>query len=152
VNETDRVTTADVTCLCAWLRMATRATARVYDEALRPAGLRTTQFSLLARLDVDGPATLSRLADRLAIDRTTLRRELDPLHARGLVAFDTGADRRCRVVSLTPVGADRLAAAYPLWRQAQREVRARLGRERIERLLVELDAVVGATRDETAAA
>jgi DNA-binding MarR family transcriptional regulator len=126
--------------------MATRAAARVYDDALRPAELRTTQFSLLARLEADGPASLSRLADRLAIDRTTLRRELDPLQARGLVGLEPGLDRRRRVVSLTPAGEARLAAAYPLWRQAQREVRERLGRERTERLLIELDAVVGATR------
>ena len=138
-----------MTCLCAWLRMATRATARVYDEALRPAGLRTTQFSVLARLDADGPASLSWLAERLAIDRTTLRRELDPLRARGLVDMETGLDRRRRVVSLTPAGAEQLAVAFPLWLQAQRDVRARLGRERTDRLLGELDAVVRAALGET---
>src|SRR5215218_7029300 len=79
-------------CVCHSLRMATRAIARLYDAALEPAGLRTTQFSILARLEADGPGSLTELGARLLLDRTTLARELAPLHARGLVHIERGAD------------------------------------------------------------
>ena len=134
-------------CLYAWLRMATRAAARTYDGHLMEVGLRTTQFSLLARLDDDGPLALSRLAQRLAMDRTTLRRELDPLLTDGLVEVCPGGDRRQRIASLTEAGQERLALAYPRWREAQRDVRNRIGRDRIEGLLVELDALVEASQE-----
>ena len=70
--------------------MATRAVARVYDQALASHGLRTTQFSILARLDTHGPASVGDLAARLAMDRTTLAREAAPLVRAGLVEETTG--------------------------------------------------------------
>jgi DNA-binding MarR family transcriptional regulator len=118
--------------------MTTRAVTRLYDDALRPAGLRTTQFSLLARLDEEGPSALTRLARRLMLDRTSLARELGPLVDRGLLEVVPGEDRRTRIASLTDAGRDRLAVAYPLWRAVQRDVRERYGRERVDALLGEL--------------
>ena len=70
-------------CVCATLRMATRAVARIYDRALEPHGLRTTEYSILARLEVEGPSAVGHLAARLAMDRTTLAREAEPLIQRG---------------------------------------------------------------------
>jgi DNA-binding MarR family transcriptional regulator len=118
--------------------MTTRAVTRLYDDALRPTGLRTTQFSLLARLDEEGPSALTRLARRLLLDRTSLARELEPLVDRGLVELAAGEDRRTRIASLTESGRERLAVAYPLWRSLQRDVRERYGRERVDALLREL--------------
>jgi DNA-binding MarR family transcriptional regulator len=133
---------AEVDCVCAALRMATRAMSRVYDEALAPAGLRTTQYSILARLRVDGPLPVGRLAERLAMDRTTLSREIEPLVAAGLVSRREAEDRRRRVLELTPEGRERLRAARPLWERAQEGVRASLGEERAEALVRELHALV----------
>jgi DNA-binding MarR family transcriptional regulator len=125
-------------CVCASLRRATRALARVYDGALAPHGLRTTQFSILARLDVEGPSTLSRFASRLGMDRTTLTRELRPLVDLGLVSLATGDDRRQRVASLTEAGRERLEAARPTWLATQTEVAASFGLERTRAVLAEL--------------
>ncbi len=133
-------------CVCATLRMATRAVARIYDQALEPFGLRTTQYSILARLEVEGSAPLGHLAARLAIDRTTLAREVEPLVRVGLVAEARGEDRRRRVLSLTPDGLSRLESAQPAWRAAQRSVKEQLGRERTDGLLEELRALLGAVR------
>ena len=69
-------------CNCSTLRSATRVLTQAYDEVLRPSGLRTTQFSILARLAGVGPVPLSELAELLAMDRTTLARNLRPLDAR----------------------------------------------------------------------
>lgn len=123
-----------------------RAVARVYDRALEPHGLRTTQYSILARLEVEGPASVGHLAARLAMDRTTLAREAAPLVRAGLVAEEPDEDRRRRLLSLSPDGLARLEAARPAWREAQRHVREELGYDRTQELLGELRALLGATR------
>jgi DNA-binding MarR family transcriptional regulator len=133
-------------CVCATLRMATRAVARVYDQALEPHGLRTTQYSILARLEVEGPSSVGRLAARLAMDRTTLAREVAPLVSAGLVDEAPGEDRRRRVLALSPEGLARLESARPAWRDAQRQVRNELGYDRVQALLGELRALLGAAR------
>jgi DNA-binding MarR family transcriptional regulator len=133
-------------CVCATLRMATRAVARIYDRALEPHGLRTTQYSILARLEAEGPAPVGHLAARLAMDRTTLAREAAPLVRSGLVAEEPGEDRRKRVLALSPEGLARLEAARPAWRDAQRQVRDELGYDRVQELLGELRALLGAAR------
>lgn len=133
-------------CVCATLRMATRAVARVYDGALEPHGLRTTQYSILSRLEAEGPAPVGRLAARLAMDRSTLAREAEPLLRRGLVEQASGEDRRRRVLAISAEGLARLEAARPAWRDAQRRVREELGYDRVQGLLGELRALLGAVR------
>jgi DNA-binding MarR family transcriptional regulator len=132
---------SDVQCLCSTARAATRELTRRYDDALRPAGLRTTQLSLLSRLSDEGSTPVTQLAARLGLDRTSLTREIAVLTARDLVAVGRAADRRSRVVSLTPAGRDALEAAWPLWEAAQASSFAGLGAERIERLMADLRAV-----------
>jgi DNA-binding MarR family transcriptional regulator len=133
-------------CVCATLRMTTRAVARLYDQELAPHGLRTTQYSILARLEVEGPMSIGHLAARLAMDRTTLSREAAPLVRAGLVEQNAGEDRRRRVLGLSSEGRIRIEAARPAWREAQRRVRAELGYDRVEGLLGELRALLGAVR------
>jgi len=131
---------AEVICVCATARMAARSLTRIYDRALEPAGIRTTQFSVLARLLEEGPLALTHLAGRLAMDRTTLARDLRPLERRGLVAISVGADRRVRMAELTPAGRRLVDETRPLWKQVQRDVRAELGPDRVARLMDELRA------------
>ena len=132
---------AELRCLCATSRMATRVLSRRYDDALRPYGLRTTQYSVLARLADEGPMTVGRLAGRLATERTTLSRELGPLGRRGLIEVAAGDDRRRRVVSLTPAGSEALDGARPAWTAVQAETRNALGDDTADRLLADLRAV-----------
>jgi DNA-binding MarR family transcriptional regulator len=136
---------AEVICVCATARMAARSLTRIYDRALEPAGIRTTQFSVLARLLEEGPLPLTHLAGRLAMDRTTLARDLRPLERRGLVAISVGADRRVRMAELTPAGRRLVDEVRPLWKQVQRDVRAELGPDRVARLMDELRAATTLT-------
>ena len=106
-------------CLCFALRRAARAVTQHYDRLLRPSGLRTTQFSLLALLAQAGPMPMTRLATRLGLERTTLTRNLGPLAAKGWVAVEEDEDRRVRNVRITPPGKAKAKAALPLWRKAQ---------------------------------
>jgi DNA-binding MarR family transcriptional regulator len=131
---------AEVACVCAAARMAARSLTRVYDRALEPAGIRTSQFSILARLLEEGPLSVTHLAGRLAMDRTTLARDLRPLERRGLVAVSVGTDRRVRMAALTAAGRRLVDEVRPLWREAQRDVRAQLGADRVTRLMDELRA------------
>jgi DNA-binding MarR family transcriptional regulator len=131
---------AEIVCICATARMAARSLTRVYDRALEPAGIRTSQFSILARLLEEGPLSVSHLARRLAMDRTTLARDLRPLERRGLVSVTVGADRRVRMAELTAAGNRLVDEVRPLWKQVQRDVRSQLGTDRVARLMDELRA------------
>ena len=131
---------AEIVCICATARMAARSLTRVYDRALEPAGIRTSQFSILARLLEEGPLSVTHLAGRLAMDRTTLARDLRPLERRGLVSVSVGTDRRVRMAELTAAGHRLVDEVRPLWRGVQREVRSQLGADRVARLMDELRA------------
>ena len=122
-------------CACGRLRRAARALTQLYDDAMAPAGLRVTQFSLLRTLERDGALRITDLAARQLLDRTALSRNLDPLVERGLVAVAAGKDARTREVALTPKGAAALRRAEPLWKHAQEDVARRVGKSRLETLI-----------------
>ncbi len=86
------------------------------------------------QLRARGPVTVSQLADAMAMDRTTLTRNLKPLERAGLMSAARGRDRRSRTLSLSDEGARQLSAARPLWQRAQDEVNARLGADMVAEL------------------
>ena len=134
------------TCAHYNLRRADRVVTQLYDEMLRPLGLKSTQFTLLAAARLKGPIAINCLAEALFIDRTTLTRNLRPLQKEGWISIAPGQDRRVREVSLTEEGREVLKQAFPLWQQAQSRVAERLGGERMEHLLGNLAATVRAVR------
>ena len=79
------MTLYDLPCMCASLRRAARAVTQRYDEALRPAGIRLTQFTLLQMLSLTGPLTQGALSEQLAMDSTTLSRTLKPVEKAGWI-------------------------------------------------------------------
>lgn len=116
-------------CVCLGVRKAARLVARRYDDALRPLGITSGQFSILAALLRDGAVPLGSLAEALGMDRTTLNRNLKPLETQKLTETirDQG-DARVRALKLTKSGRNLLDLAIPLWREAQAESNRRLGR------------------------
>ena len=134
------------TCACYKVRKAARAVTKIYEEVLRPIGLRATQFSLLMATRVMGPVTVVKLAQVMVMDRTTLTRNLQILETRGLITMKPGEDRREREVNLTAEGMEVLAKAVPLWEEAQERVREGLGEERLQNLLGDLSEMVSLTR------
>ncbi|MDJ0893999.1 MAG: MarR family transcriptional regulator [Alphaproteobacteria bacterium] len=125
---------ATLGCTCFRLRRATRRATQIYDRHLQECGLRITQYSLLMRLRARGPVTVSELADVMAMDRTTLTRNLKPLERAGLIAAARGRDRRSRTLSLSEEGDRLLSVARPVWQRAQDEVNARLGVDTVAEL------------------
>lgn len=130
-------------CNCLALRQAARHVTQFYDQRLAPTGLRTTQFSMLAKLRRLGPMTINALARDLVMDRTTLGRTMLPLERDGLIAISDGTvDRRSKQLMLTKAGAERLQRAGKLWGAAQREFEERFDARRAANLRKLLDEVV----------
>ena len=130
-------------CVCNKTRKAARVVTRLYDEALRPARLRATQFALLVALGDDGAMSIAALAKLMAMDRSTLTRNLRPLEAGGLVARGDEGWRRSRSVEITAKGRARLRQGLPLWEAAQSEVLRRLGSANWARVQNGLDLLAG---------
>src|SRR5437588_9622050 len=114
-------------CVCSTLRMVSRAVTQLYDDILRPSGLRVTQFSVLATIARRGEANLRQLEHMLGIDQTTLTRSLDVLERDGVLERASHPDARIRAMKLTPKGRRALEAARPLWARAQDKVLRELG-------------------------
>ncbi len=111
------------TCLCLHLQRAARATARRFDDALRPLGLTNGQFSLMMSLNRPEPPRIGSVAPLLAMDRTTLTAGLKPLERRGLLEVRPDPDdRRSRLLTLTRAGGMLLAEAVPIWERTHRSL------------------------------
>ncbi|MFC9910874.1 MarR family winged helix-turn-helix transcriptional regulator [Streptomyces sp. NPDC059862] len=131
------------TCNNLALRKAARYLGATYDKALAPVGLRATQFSILQRLSAHGDVTISSLAEMIAMDRTTLATNLKPLAREALVTVEpSAADRRARIVAITPDGLSRLKAALPLWKAVQDQFEEKFGADEAARLRASLEAVL----------
>lgn len=113
--------------MCATLRKASRSVTQLYDNMLRPSGLRSTQFHILAEVYGAGEATVSELAKRLVIDQTTLTRGLALLERDGLLKSNPKPDARLKAVQLTKKGEQTLMAALPLWKAAQQQMLELIG-------------------------
>lgn len=114
-------------CVSYRLRRAARTAAKLFDRALKPVGLRNTQFTLLASLSFNGEISIGDMSDELAIDATTLNRNLEVLIRRGLVENIEAEDGRVRNLRWTAAGKTAFAEALPLWRQAQKQALGGLG-------------------------
>jgi DNA-binding MarR family transcriptional regulator len=133
-------------CTLLGIRQASRAITQIYDAAFAPIGLKGNQFTLLTAISKMGEPTITRLGEGLVTDRTTLTRNLAPLERAGLIRIRVGADRRSRIVTVTPRGSERLAQAYPLWKRAQARVIDAMGKARWKGLLDQLSEVTALAR------
>lgn len=121
------------------LRQADRVVSRHYDRHLAEVGLKTSQYSLLGHIATLGPIKPAALATAMALDASTLTRNLQPLVAQGWVAVGAGDDARSRLVQLTEAGRAKHAEAKRAWKKAQLAFNARLGEARVAELHALLD-------------
>lgn len=134
-------------CTCFNVRRASRAVTEYYDGVMAPSGVKATQFTMLGAVALMGPASVTRLAEHLALDRTTLTRNLKVLAQEGLVSISAGEDRRERVVRLTDEGQAAIDRATPLWHEAQSALVDKFGEDRWRRMIEDM-AELGALLDE----
>src|ERR1700692_4941339 len=120
-------------CSCTALRKATRRISQLYDTALAPSGLKTTQRAILAEIGRSEPTTVGALADALVMDAGGLAHTLKPLTREKLVVIAVDPqDRRNRLISLTPLGWSKLRESDALWEAAQRSFEAAFGATQAE--------------------
>lgn len=106
-------------CHCLAARRHARAITRLFEQKLRPHGLRATQFSVLAALALKGPTPVKELAETLGLERTTLTRIRAVLERNGWVSTARPEDARQRPFRLTAAGRRKLEGAFPAWKEAQ---------------------------------
>ncbi len=124
------------------MRKAMRRVSQIYDTALAPCGLRSTQRSILIAIARAGTPTMGELAASLVLDRSALAHNLKPLEREGLI--DVAADaqaKRSRLVTLTRAGQKKLAQSLPLWEDAQRRFERAFGEKRAKELRATLDYI-----------
>ena len=138
-------------CNCLAARQAARHITQFYDQYLVSSGLRTTQFSILAKLRRLGPMTINRLAREMVMDRTTLGRNILPLERDGLIAVEQGSiDRRSKELRVTEAGEARFRAGVKGWVQAQRQFEKAFGAKRTADMRSLLHAVAATDLGSTA--
>jgi len=122
------------------MRKSARKITQFYENSLREAGIKPTQFSILAALANTGPIQLSQLADRLLLERTSLTRNLNVLERNTWIDIQPGEeDSRQRVVSLSRNGYKQLDLAIPYWQKAQKAIAKDMGQDTMTGLRCTLD-------------
>ncbi len=131
-------------CNCLAVRQAARRVSQYYEQQLAPLGLTASQYSILARLGRLGAMTINQLAEGMVMDRTTTGRAVRPLEREGLIRIGAAEDGRKRVLTLTPMGKKRFAAALEAWRRAQAGFEQAFGAEAAKSLRAMMKDVVQA--------
>jgi DNA-binding MarR family transcriptional regulator len=121
-------------CIATRLRMANRVITKVYDDALRPLGLKVTQMSMLAVAEDRGFIRQSEVGAELQLDDSTLSRNLERMRANGWLEEVSADDARVHSYRLTEAGRALLGRAVPAWRSAQAEARRLLGEAGVQAL------------------
>jgi DNA-binding MarR family transcriptional regulator len=117
-------------CLIFRVRALSRTLTALYEEELRPVGLKASQMTVMTAIAAGGEARLSTLADRIALEPSSLSRVVDVMRRNGWVETVADPDDdRARLVRLTGAGNALYAEAIPLWRKAQTRARKLLGQE-----------------------
>jgi len=140
-------------CTSFKLRQLSRRVSQHYDRIVAGAGLKTTQYSLLSNIERLGPVRPSDLAAAMAMDASTLTRNLQPLVAAGWVEVGPGSDARSRLVVATAAGHAKRAEAQREWKRAQLALNEQLGTARVAALHALLDdclEALNATEEEPA--
>jgi DNA-binding MarR family transcriptional regulator len=130
------------TCACSNFRRASRALTQLFDHALQPSGLRSTQLIILLEIAVARSMTVSQLARRLVMDPSTLARNLKLIAKKDWIKVQPRENRRGQEISLTRQGARAIQKAVPLWRRAQSAFANKLGEKRWRSLQTDLSASV----------
>jgi DNA-binding MarR family transcriptional regulator len=117
-------------CYCATLRQAARALTALYDERIKSSGIRATQFTILQALTFKPGARITDMEQWLAIDQTTLTRNLALLERRRLIEVIERPTGREKCWGLTRAGRAKFTEAKSLWEAAQAEVEQRFGAQR----------------------
>ncbi|HMY47335.1 MAG TPA: MarR family winged helix-turn-helix transcriptional regulator, partial [Leptospiraceae bacterium] len=136
-----------LSCLALNLKRTARLVSAAYDDAVRPSGLRSTQFSILATVAVNPDVSIAQLADWVDADRTTVQRSIGIMQRNLWITVEKAEQGNLRRLKLSAKGQKKLAEAYKLWEQAQKQMVDILGTEASRRLLHDLSRARKKTRE-----
>ena len=131
----NRVKTMVNECLFVRLRLINRIVARIYDKALKPHGLKSTQLTVLAAVSVLGTATSEQLSQLLHMDKSTFSRTLGILKQHRWLHTEPSGEGKILTISATTEGLEKLEAAFPDWQRAQAEAVEVLGESTAEQIV-----------------
>ena len=134
-------------CVCFNLRRVTRGLTQFFDTEMRRHGIRSTQGSVLAALNITGPSGMAELSEILGMERTTLLRNLRPLQRDGLVTIEGGGHGGRVELSITAKGRRQIEKLAPAWESAQRTAVQVLGESRWSAILADLETVAAALKN-----
>ena len=142
-TESDLKRFFDLPALCPAfnIRAASRIITQLFDEILKPSGLQITQFAVLVGVQILDSPSISKLANGLVMDRTTLTRGLKPLENDGLIKIVSGDDKRNHFVKMTPKGKTALQKTLPYWEKARTVVSDEFGQKHLDSLLKDLASI-----------
>ncbi len=141
-RDVDIYAQAAAVCACANFRKVSRTVTQLFDQALQPSGLRSTQFIILLEIATVPSPTIALLARRLVMDPSTVTRNLRPLEKQGLIKAVSTENRRGRVLTLTLEGHEMVEKVVPLWERTQNLFIKRVGQKRWRILFKHLQATV----------
>jgi len=123
-------------CYNLAMRKSTRLITQFYEERLSTVGLKVGQFSILRATHYRKKTTNKELQSILVLDQTTLSRAIKPLIRDGLLSTSADEDDlRSKIISLTPQGEKTYLKALPLWQEAQKSLKKKLGNKEIDNIL-----------------
>lgn len=128
-------------CTCMHIRKSSRAVTQYFDTVLAPAGISSTQLTLLVTIFLSKSRSLKEIADKIGMKPSSLTRMLKPMFEQDLVENDVGDNKKAKQLTLTEHGARTLRMAAPLWENAQKELVVKIG-ERDWQDLIEKLAIV----------
>jgi DNA-binding MarR family transcriptional regulator len=121
-------------CIAVRVRLINRVVTAVYDEALRPLGIRVSQANILVAVARMGAARPADICRRLRIEKSTLSRDVEVMKGKGWLESDPPAGGRNQVLQVTAAGLDLLARSRPAWESAQAESHRLIGGPGVEAL------------------
>jgi DNA-binding MarR family transcriptional regulator len=121
-------------CIAVRVRLINRVISAVYDEALRPLGIRISQGNLLVAVARMGEARPADLCKLLRIEKSTLSRDVEVMKGNGWLESDPPAGGRNQVLRVTAAGRELLARSYPAWESAQAEASRLIGAPGVDAL------------------
>ena len=114
-------------CIAVRMRMLNRVVTNIYDDALRPLGVKVSQMNILVAAGTMGTARPAEVCETLHLDVSTLSRNVERMKARGWLEVIPDEDGRAQPFRLTNEGSKLLEKAAPAWKKAQRQAKALLG-------------------------
>ena len=116
-------------CLAIRVRTLNRVVTGLYDRALQPLGVKTSQANILVSLSLLGQATSAKIGQVMSMEKSTVSRNLDRMRKNGWIAVANSDHGVSQDIVVTPKGRELMAAAQAGWQRAQKEANTLLGAE-----------------------